>query len=225
MAFARLFALSRMVDVLHYNMNRIYDLWGIFLSHVLEVLASPKPALRSAAMEAVGTAINGALAEPASPAEPASVDSNGAARNPESSDSFERGVEHMLLVALTALYTDDRDMDVRLGVLRVAITVLQRHGALDSCHTCHATLLVCRTGSEHSSRSSSPSAGERLSVGWVPLLRLLAAVPERGEAEAISLAFQSVQLMCSDFMSSLPADQLRKCLEVAALYAGQKASG
>ena len=59
-------------------------------------------------------------------------------------------------------------------------------------------------------------------MGWVPLLRLLAAVPERGEAEAISLAFQSVQLMCSDFMSSLPPDQLRKCLEVAALYATQK---
>ena len=133
-----------MVDVLHYNMNRIYDLWGIFLSHVLEVLASPKPALRSAAMEAVGTAINGALAEPASPAEPASVDSNGAARHPESSDSFEHGVEHMLLVALTALYTDDRDVDVRLGVLRVAITVLQRHGALGSCHSARAKVLVCR---------------------------------------------------------------------------------
>ena len=125
----RLFALSRMVDVLHYNMNRIYDLWGIFLSHVLEVLASPKPALRNAAMEAVGTAINGALAEPASPAEPAAADNSAAALGRDSADSFERGVEHMLLVALTALYSDDRDMDVRLGVLRVAITVLQRHGA------------------------------------------------------------------------------------------------
>ena len=31
-----------MAQVLHFNMHRIYDLWGIFLSHVLEVLASPK---------------------------------------------------------------------------------------------------------------------------------------------------------------------------------------
>ena len=129
----RLFALGRMVDILLYNMSRIYDLWGIFLSHVLEVLASPKPALRSAAMEAVGTAINGALAEPPSPPEPATADSNGQATSSNSADSFARGVEHMLLVALTALYTDDRDMDVRLGVLRVAITVLQRHG-----ETCYA---------------------------------------------------------------------------------------
>ena len=38
----RLYALERMAQVLHFNMHRIYDLWGIFLSHVLEVLASPK---------------------------------------------------------------------------------------------------------------------------------------------------------------------------------------
>lgn len=34
----------------------------------------------------------------------------------------------MLLVALTSLYTDEREADVRLGVLRVTINVLQRHG-------------------------------------------------------------------------------------------------
>jgi hypothetical protein len=42
----------------------------------------------------------------------------------------EGGVENMLLVALTSLYTDEREADVRLGVLRVAINVLQRHGAI-----------------------------------------------------------------------------------------------
>ncbi len=60
----RLYALERMVQVLHFNMGRIYDLWGIFLSHVLEVLASSKAALRTAAMDAVGKAITGALARP-----------------------------------------------------------------------------------------------------------------------------------------------------------------
>jgi hypothetical protein len=60
----RLYALERMVQVLHFNMHRIYDLWGIFLSHVLEVLASAKAALRTAAMDAVGKAITGALDRP-----------------------------------------------------------------------------------------------------------------------------------------------------------------
>ena len=52
------------MQVLHFNMHRIYDLWGIFLSHVLEVLASAKAALRTAAMDAVGKAITGALDRP-----------------------------------------------------------------------------------------------------------------------------------------------------------------
>lgn len=65
-------------------------------------------------------------------------------------------------------------------------------------------------------------AGERLTRGWVPLLRLLAAVPERGGTDAIKLGFQSVELMCSDYMSSLPVEQLRRCLEVAAMYANQQ---
>jgi hypothetical protein len=38
------------------------------------------------------------------------------------------GVENMLLVALTSLYTDEREADVQLGVLRVTINVLERHG-------------------------------------------------------------------------------------------------
>ncbi len=56
----------------------------------------------------------------------------------------------------------------------------------------------------------------------MPLLRLLAAVPERGGADAIKLGFQSVELMRSDYMASLPVEQLRRCLEIAALYASQQ---
>lgn len=128
----RLFALGRMVDVLHVNMGRVYDLWGIFLAHVLEVLASPKLTLRAAAMDAVAKAINGALARPE--LGPASPHGSGAGTEDAESAACDAdaaaGVEHMLLVALTALYTPDRELDVRLGVLRVAITVLQRHGRL-----------------------------------------------------------------------------------------------
>lgn len=65
-------------------------------------------------------------------------------------------------------------------------------------------------------------AGERLTRGWVPLLRLLAAVPQRGSGEAIKLGFQSLELLCSDYLSSLTVEQLRRCLEVAALYANQQ---
>ncbi len=66
------------------------------------------------------------------------------------------------------------------------------------------------------------SAGEQLSTGWDPILRILEAVPEAEEAASVGLAFQSVQLLASDYMSSLPPSLLRKYLEIAALYGAQQ---
>lgn len=68
-----------------------------------------------------------------------------------------------------------------------------------------------------------PHVGERLSTGWDPVLDLLEAVPQGEELETVELAFQSVQLLCSDYMSNLPIDRLRKCIEIAALYGSQQA--
>lgn len=65
-------------------------------------------------------------------------------------------------------------------------------------------------------------AGEQLSTGWDPILRILEAVPEAEDVASVGLAFQSVQLLASDYMSSLPPSLLRKCLEVAALYGAQQ---
>ncbi len=65
-------------------------------------------------------------------------------------------------------------------------------------------------------------AGEQLSAGWEPLLRILEAVPEGGDAPCVSLAFKSVQLLASDYMSALPPPLLRQCLQAAALYGGQQ---
>ena len=47
-------------------------------------------------------------------------------------------------------------------------------------------------------------------------------MPQAEEADTVQLAFQSVQLLCSDYMSSLPVQHLRRCVEVAALYGSQQ---
>ena len=54
------------------------------------------------------------------------------------------------------------------------------------------------------------------------VLELLSVVPQAEEADTVQLAFQSVQLLCSDYMSSLPVQHLRRCVEVAALYGSQQ---
>ena len=37
-------------------------------------------------------------------------------------------VEGMLMMAVEALYKEDRELDVQMGLLRVVLQVLQRHG-------------------------------------------------------------------------------------------------
>lgn len=89
----------------------------------------PKPPVRAAAIEALGRAITGALGA-LPPARPSSGGDGGqqlgaAAAAAASASESTGGVEHMLLVALEALYNGDKERDVRGGVLRVLLNVLQ----------------------------------------------------------------------------------------------------
>ena len=45
-----------------------------------------------------------------------------------STDMSPSAVEGMLLMALEKLYKEDRELDVQMGLLRVVLQVLQRHG-------------------------------------------------------------------------------------------------
>lgn len=43
-------------------------------------------------------------------------------------------IEGMLLMAVEKLYKEDRELDVQMGLLRVVLQVLQRHGKPCSSH-------------------------------------------------------------------------------------------
>ena len=169
-------ALNRMVDVLLANSFRVYDLWGSFLSHVLELVGDSKQSIRESAIDALGRAITGTLAN----------------LHGSSTGDSTGGLEHMLLVALEALYNDDKEVDVRVGVLKVLSSVLQRNG-------------------------------ERLTDGWTPVFRLLAAVADTASSETISLGCDSLQLVYSDYMDGMSHKKITRCLEVAELYGKQQA--
>jgi hypothetical protein len=141
----KLYALDRMVEVVLNNVFRIYDLWAVFLSHCLEVIGDPKPPVRAAAIDALGRAIVGSLGEiqqgglggtnavasgggGTTPQQQQLTPIQSTPPHPPSSSSSTGGVEHMLLVALESLYNDDREKDIKTGVLNVLLMVLQRHG-------------------------------------------------------------------------------------------------
>ncbi len=165
-----------MVDVLLANSFRVYDLWGIFLSHVLELVADSKASIREAAVEALGRAITGTLTN----------------LNVSVEEESTEGLEHMLLVALEALHNDDKEVDVQVGVLKVLSQVLQRNG-------------------------------ERLTDGWTPVFRLLAAVAGNNSPEIVPLGCESLQIIYNNFMDKMSLKRIQKCLEVAELYGKQQA--
>ncbi|KAK9868608.1 hypothetical protein WJX84_001848 [Apatococcus fuscideae] len=177
----KLFALGRMVETLLFNVSRIHSLWPTFLNHLMEVLGNQKVAVRIAGLDALAKSTSGILTRiiKAGPNDPeGQVD--------------ESAVENMLVASIESLYSeDDYEPDIRKGLLRIILQILQRHG-------------------------------EQLTAGWLPMLRLLAKVPQGDEVEVIGLAFQSVQLLCSDYMSSLSFEMLQRSLEVAALYGSQQ---
>lgn len=193
----KLFSLARMVDVLLYNLHRIHNLWPIFLDHLVELLSDGRPSVRAAATDAVGQAVGGALAhvtaggKDVAEASPNTMRAAAAAAAPFEAGEDGGAAEHMLMVALETLFKDAAEVDVQLGLLRVVLQILQRHG-------------------------------EQLKAGWPPVLKLLEVVPAGQGAATIGLAFQSVQLVASDYMSSLPPQLLRTCLSLATLYAGQQ---
>lgn len=57
----RLHALVRMVEVVLTNLQRIDQLWPIFLSHIIQLLGHPKISIRNAATDSLGKAVVGAL--------------------------------------------------------------------------------------------------------------------------------------------------------------------
>ena len=50
-----------MVEVVLTNLQRIDQLWPVFLSHVVELLGHPKASIRNAAVDALAKAVVGAL--------------------------------------------------------------------------------------------------------------------------------------------------------------------
>ncbi len=97
-----------------------------------------------------------------------------------------------------------------------------RHATIPCPHSCLCSVWGCHDCLVTLCNSVSAHTGEQLTTAWVSVLELLSVVPQAEEADTVQLAFQSVQLLCSDYMSSLPVQHLRRCVEVAALYGSQQ---
>lgn len=204
-ATPKMSALYRMVDVFLANSFRAHDLWALFLSHVLELVQDPKSSVREAAIDALGKAINGTLANlHVSDRDRAGRGAGGKGAGGDGLCTVDvdkndvanvdaqqlQLLENMVLVALESLYNDN-ERDVQLGVLKVLGQVLQRNG-------------------------------EHLTDGWTPVLRLLASAGEASSPETVALGCESLQIVYNDYLDRMDDRNVQKCLAVAEIYGRQE---
>ena len=186
-------ALYRMVDVFLANSFRAHDLWAPFLSHVLELIQDSKPSIREAAVDALGKAITGTLANLHGGVDTITADGTITGETSVAVDTAAVQIdllENMVLVALESLY-NDRERDVQVGVLKVLSQVLQRNG-------------------------------EHLTDGWTPVFRLLASAAETSSPETVALGCESLQIVYSDFLDKMDDRNIQKCLAVSEIYGKQE---
>ena len=206
-ATPKMSALYRMVDVFLANSFRAHDLWAPFLSHVLELAQDPKSSIREAAIDALGKAITGTLAnlhdrdgaganrravtdEDSGPNAHGSTAETGTGTAGAVDQQQLQLLENMVLVALESLYNDN-ERDVQLGVLKVVAQVLQRNG-------------------------------EHLTDGWTPILRLLASAGETSSPETVALGCESLQIVYNDYLDKMDDRNIQRCLTVAEIYGRQE---
>ncbi|KAG8391013.1 hypothetical protein BUALT_Bualt01G0143800 [Buddleja alternifolia] len=64
--------------------------------------------------------------------------------------------------------------------------------------------------------------GEKLRYSWSNILEMLRAVAHASERDLITLGFQSLRVIMNDGLSTIPADCLHECIDVAGAYSAQK---
>lgn len=173
---------------------RIHDLWGVFLTHVIELVNNQDIKIRNSTIDAFERAVTGALDSCVTTSlSPKAKDTHKTMTSDTESPIPETGIENMLLVALESLFSDVSNIDTQKGILRILVHVLERYG-------------------------------EFLSRGWEPILRLLELVSKCTDAELLSIAFQSVELLINDYFNNIPKMTQKRCLEVTSAYGNQTAA-
>ncbi|CAI5991186.1 unnamed protein product [Closterium sp. NIES-64] len=254
----KMFAVERMLSVLSHNMHRMDLIWDAILLHLLELAVHESAGVRAVAVDAIDRAVMAALASPplhrrsstssssaltsATPTE--EQKGEGACRTEGGEGGEERegqkgegegegrgevALEEMVVGAVSSLWRDGRDAEVKAGALRILLHMLE----VSPGHTCnrfHRAHFAAVLFLSHSNPTAvmgrdglEQRHGEKLHSTWPTLLNLLRMVAATNDKDLVGLAFQSELVVVNDCLSSIPPHTLQLCVEVVGAFAGQVA--
>lgn len=151
--------------------------------------------------------------------------------------------QHLLSLARHAtapstirLQASDTLGELLLGVMRVVgesrvqhqvFAVLGAQVALTPTSSIIATDYDVRSSGFQTLNQILESSGHSLQVGWMTIFDMLNSVcqpgtPHKGGANLVRIAFPSLNLICTDFLSSLDPESMRQCITCLGHFGRQK---
>lgn len=209
-----------MVQTMSHNLHRVHDLWGVFLAHAMELLNSGAPAVRAAAVDALDRIVVAAIGAHIGEADGPTGSSAGGMEEPpffglgdERRRSDAGGGSGTAGAAVGTPPTGTSTGSAPAGepgdggvehMLTVALESMYRESG-DADTRKGLLKIVMHVLQRH---------GEQLSRGWLPLLRLLEAIPKWSEAGTVTQAYGIVEVLTGDFLATLPKDHLGRSLQL-----------
>eukprot|EP01113_Clastostelium_recurvatum_P028234 TRINITY_DN3417_c0_g1_i5.p1 TRINITY_DN3417_c0_g1~~TRINITY_DN3417_c0_g1_i5.p1 ORF type:complete len:1934 (-),score=527.70 TRINITY_DN3417_c0_g1_i5:36-5837(-) len=188
-----MFGLHKIVDVVLQNVFRADLVWNLVGAHLVEAGTNRRDMVRAYAIDSITQTINAALPLVAAPNR--ATTSRGSVSLP-SSASFPS------LASLSGGASSLVSHDVMQSPLQVRMM-----SALTSfvARTCP---MQARDRALHALETVLHSSGEFLSESWPVVLRCLIGVAKDDDKPLVGVAFKSLQLICTDFLSNLRARDL-----------------
>ncbi|CAI5485480.1 unnamed protein product, partial [Closterium sp. Naga37s-1] len=139
----------------------------------------------------------------------------------------EVALEEMVVGAVSSLWRDGHDAEVKAGALRILLHMLEVSTAQSISTVCMCCLIPHLRGLVICIAPPITAClqrhGEKLHSTWPTVLHLLRMVAETNDKDLVGLAFQSELVVVNDCLSSIPPHTLQLCVEVVGAFAGQVA--
>ncbi|GAM21603.1 hypothetical protein SAMD00019534_047780 [Acytostelium subglobosum LB1] len=211
--YTNMFSIKKLVEASLANLHRVDKLWGYISTHLEETCNYKNNYVRLFGVESLTTIIKSALSLPAPPQHDGEDDvtqeASFATRNISTNLSSSAELEEEY-VPMTKRYRSWNIEKMQVQFMN-AIEEISFSQHVDTKEKILESI--------HQILSSS---GQTLSTGWPILLSVLLRVAQNSEKPFIPVAFESLKLICNEFLSNLTPECLVLTIEVILAFGSQR---
>ncbi|EFA78841.1 hypothetical protein PPL_08306 [Heterostelium album PN500] len=195
-----MFAINKLVEASMANLSRIDKLWGFVSTYIVETCNHKNAYVRLFGVDSLTNIIKTALSIPAPPSSENEDDVTDEAAS-ESEDEYVPAAKRYRKWNIERMQVEFFNTIEEISFSQYVDT---KEKILESIHQILS------------------SSGQTLSTAWPILLSILLRVAQNNEKAFIPIAFESLKLICNEFLSNLTPECLVLTIEVISAFVSQK---